>query len=164
MDHKPRKIVNDLRLISLETNLAYYKKDFVLSALQWTMTRQWSTMVIFKRGAIFLCCIRCDPIPPHSSVQRLAHTRNVTTCCSHPRKFGNHVTDRPSNRPSSPQAYQCLVSHFLATLGADCTSMLSSIDSCQNSWPVSPDRIAGSGVEVEYFLKLSADNLFVFKW
>ena len=33
MDHKPRKIVNDLRLISLETNLAYYKEDFVLSAL-----------------------------------------------------------------------------------------------------------------------------------
>ena len=45
MDHKPRKIVNDLRLIfffciwgdlrliSLETNLAFYKKDFVLSAL-----------------------------------------------------------------------------------------------------------------------------------
>ena len=42
------------------------------------------TMVIFKRGAIFLCCIRCDdcdPIPPQTSVQRLAHTRNVTTCC-----------------------------------------------------------------------------------
>ena len=33
MDHKPRKIVNDLRLISLETNLAYYTEDFVLSAL-----------------------------------------------------------------------------------------------------------------------------------
>ena len=33
MDHKPRKVVNDLRLISFETNLAYYKKDFVLSAL-----------------------------------------------------------------------------------------------------------------------------------
>ena len=51
---------------------------------------------------------------------------------THPRKFGNHVTDRPS----APQAYQCLLSHFLATLGAqekaDCTSMLSSIDSCQN--------------------------------
>ena len=41
------------------------------------------TMVIFKRGAIFLCCIRCDPIPPQTSVQRLAHTRNVTTCCCH---------------------------------------------------------------------------------
>ena len=40
------------------------------------------TMVIFKRGAIFLCCIRCDPIPQQTSVQRLAHTRNVTTCCS----------------------------------------------------------------------------------
>ena len=55
---------------------------------------------------------------------------------THPRKFGNHVTDRPTDRPSAPQAYQCLLSHFLATLGAqekaDCTSMLSSIDSCQN--------------------------------
>ena len=31
---QPRRIVNDLRLISLETNLAYYKTEFVLSALQ----------------------------------------------------------------------------------------------------------------------------------
>ena len=57
---------------------------------------------------------------------------------THPRKFGNHVTVHrpPAARPSAPQAYQCLLSHFLATLGAqekvDCTSMLSSIDSCQN--------------------------------
>ena len=55
---------------------------------------------------------------------------------THPRKFGNHVTERPTDRPSAPQAYQCLFSHFLARLGAqekaDCTSMLSSIDSCQN--------------------------------
>ena len=81
MDHKPRKIVNDLRLISLETNLAYYKEEF--SYLHSTKLEQMTkTMVIFKRGAIFLCCIRCDPIPPQTSVQRLAHTRNVTTCCS----------------------------------------------------------------------------------
>ena len=61
---------------------------------------------------------------------------------THPRKFGNHVTDRATDRatdrPSAPQAYQCLLSHFLVTLGAqekaDCTSMLSSIDSCQNKW------------------------------
>ena len=33
MDHKPRKIVNDLRFISHETNLEYYKEEFVLSAL-----------------------------------------------------------------------------------------------------------------------------------
>ena len=33
MGHKPRKIVNDLRLISLEANLANYTEDFVLSAL-----------------------------------------------------------------------------------------------------------------------------------
>ena len=42
----------------------------------------------------------------------------------------------PAARPSAPQVYQCLLLHFLATLGAqekaDCTSMLSSIDSCQN--------------------------------
>ena len=40
------------------------------------------TMVMFKTGAIFLCCIRYHPIPPQTSVQRLAHTHNVTTCCS----------------------------------------------------------------------------------
>ena len=40
------------------------------------------TMVMFKTGAIFLCCIRYYPIPPQTSVQRLEHTRNVTTCCS----------------------------------------------------------------------------------
>ena len=33
MDHKPRQIVNDLRLISLETNLAYYTENFVFPAL-----------------------------------------------------------------------------------------------------------------------------------
>ena len=40
------------------------------------------TMVMFKTGAIFLCCIRYYPIPPQTSVQRLTHTRNVTTWCS----------------------------------------------------------------------------------
>ena len=38
------------------------------------------TMVIFKTAAIFLCCIRCDPKSPQTSVQRLAHTRTMTTC------------------------------------------------------------------------------------
>ena len=83
------------------------------------------------------------------------------------------MTGRPSDRPSAPQAYQCLLSHFLATLGAqekaDCTSMLSSIDSCQNrvsadhiTWPYRGLRCPP--IKVEYFLKLSADNLLVFKW
>ena len=48
----------------------------------------------------------------------------------------NLVITWPTDCPSAPQVYQCLLSHFLATLGdqeeADCTSMLSSIDSCQN--------------------------------
>ena len=80
------------------------------------------------------------------------------------------------NHPSAPQENQCLLSHFLTTLGAqektDCSSMLwsimdnihGSIDICQNKvsagWP--PDRIAGSGVDPSRsstFLKLSADKL-----
>ena len=90
--------------------------------------------------------------------------------CTHPRKFGNHVTDRPS----APQAYQCLLSHFLATLGAqekaDCTSMLSSIDSCQNRVSADQYHLTVSRAQVSnhqgrvYFLKLSADNSLVFKW
>ena len=85
------------------------------------------------------------------------------------------------NHPSAPQENQCLVSHFLTTLGAqektDCSSMLwsimdnihGSIDICQNKvsagWP--PDRIVGSGVapsRSSTFLKLSSVNLLVFKW
>ena len=34
VDHKPRKIVNYLRLISLETNLAYYRKLCLFCTLQ----------------------------------------------------------------------------------------------------------------------------------
>ena len=76
---------------------------------------------------------------------------------------------RTNDRPSAPQAYQCLLSHFLASLGAlgktDCTLMLWSIDSCRNR--VSADQYhltvsrAQVEVEVEYFSKLSADKLLV---
>ena len=47
----------DRRLISPETNLAHYTENFVFS-------------VLYK-----------GPILPQTSVQRLAHSRNVTTCC-----------------------------------------------------------------------------------
>ena len=71
---------------------------------------------------------------------------------THPRKFGNHMTDRPTDRPSATQAYQCLLSHFLATLGAqekaDCTSMLSSIDSCQNKVSADQYHLAVSRAQV----------------
>ena len=75
MDHKPRQIVNDLRPISHITQKT-------LSFLHSTKIEQITkTMVIFKTSATFLCFIRCDPMLPQTSVQRLAHTRNVTTCC-----------------------------------------------------------------------------------
>ena len=57
---------------------------------------------------------------------------------THSKKFGDHVTvhRRLADRPYAPQGNQCLLSHFLASLGAqektNCTSMLRSIDSCEN--------------------------------
>ena len=55
---------------------------------------------------------------------------NKTT---HPRKFGNHVTDRPSVRTTGiPMFTLTLSSYFGSQEKADCTSMLWSIDSCQN--------------------------------
>jgi len=38
-------------------------------------------MTIFKTPAILVCFLPHDPIKPQTSVQRLAHTRNVTTGC-----------------------------------------------------------------------------------
>ena len=52
MDYKPRKIVNDVRLISPETNLAYYSEDFVFSSLT-KIEQITKTMIIFKTSAIF---------------------------------------------------------------------------------------------------------------
>ena len=81
-------------------------------------------------------------------VELRARSAPAVNKSTHPRKFGNHVTDRPS----APQAYQCLLSHFLATLGAqekaDCTSMLSSIDSCQNRVSADQYHLAVSRAQV----------------
>ena len=61
-------------------------------------------------------------------------------------------TDWPIDRPSGPQAYQCLLSHFLATLGAQESWLhITVVINWQLSkqgirWPLSPDRIACSGV------------------
>ena len=61
-------------------------------------------------------------------------------------------TDRATDRPSAPQAYQCLLSHFLVSLGAqenaDCTSMLSSIESCQNRVSAEQYHLAVSRAQV----------------
>ena len=44
MDHKSRKIVNDLRLISVETNLAYYTENSAFSALYKDRRRHFSLL------------------------------------------------------------------------------------------------------------------------
>ena len=91
-----------------------------------------------------------------------------------PRKFGIHVTvQRLSVRPSAPQAYQCLISHFLASLGA--CNLILYIHVAINwqlskqciRWPVSSGRITGSVIDplsLSVFLKLFTDKLLVFKW
>ena len=74
---------------------------------------------------------------------------------THPKKFGNHVTDRPSDRPSVrttgiPMFTLTLSSYF----GSPGESWLhiNVVINWQLSkqgirWPVSPGRIAGSGVD-----------------
>ena len=82
-------------------------------------------------------------------------------------------TDHPNFRPSAPQAYQCLISHFLASLGG-CNLILYihvlidwQLSKQCFCWPVSPDRIAGSGFDPlssSNILKVFADKLLLFKW
>ena len=80
---------------------------------------------------------------------------------SHPGKFGNHVTVHrpPAARPSVPQGDQCSIPHFLATIfwqhrKTDIAHIfhINVVINWQLSkqdirWPVSPDRIAGSGFD-----------------
>ena len=88
------------------------------------------------------------------------------------------------DRMPTPQQNQCLLTHFLTTLGAqektDCSSMLwsimdfmdnihGSIDSCQNKVSADQYHLTVSRAQVSthrgrVFLKLSADKLLVFKW
>ena len=98
---------------------------------------------------------------------------------THPRKFGNHVAvHRPPARPSAPQGNQRLILTLSSQFGNtgrlilhtyiahQCCDQLTVVKKGIR-WPVSPDRIAGSGVDPSrsnIFLKLSADKLLVFKW
>ena len=79
----------------------------------------------------------------------------------------------PNERPSTPQGNHCLLSHFLASLGArektDCTTMLWSVDCCQNRVSANQYHLTVSRAQVSthqgrVFLKLSADKLLVFEW
>ena len=84
------------------------------------------------------------------------------------------MTDRSTDRPSASQVYQCLRSHFLPTFGSPGESWLH-INVVINwqlwkqgiRWPLSPDRIAGSGVDPSrssIFWSYPLTILLVFKW
>ena len=74
---------------------------------------------------------------------------------THPRKFGNHVTDRPSNWPSVRTTvipmFTLTLSSYFGSPGESWLHINVVINwhlSKQGiRWPVSPDRIAGSGVD-----------------
>ena len=97
---------------------------------------------------------------------------------THPRKIGNHLTvHRTNDHPSAPQAYQCQSHTFWQVWEHRKTDIahilhINVVINWQLSkqgvrWPVSPDRIAGSGVHPSrssIFLKLSVYQLLVFKW
>ena len=79
-----------------------------------------------------------------------------------------------NDHPSAPQGNQCLFSHFLASLGAqeiahNCTSMLWSIDSCENR--VSADQyhmtVPRAQVSTHWgrvFLEVFCWQITSFKW
>ena len=112
---------------------------------------------------------------PAELAERVASGVSKST---HPRKFGNQLTvHRTNDRPSAPQAYQCSISRFLASLGAkenwygthiahQCCDQLTAV---KTGYPLTGITWPSHGlrcppIEFEYFLKLSVDQLLVFKW
>ena len=69
----------------------------------------------------------------------------------HPRKSGNHVTDRPSVRTTGIPMFTLTLSSYFGSPGESWLHINVVINwqlSKQGTrWPVSPDRIAGSGVD-----------------
>ena len=74
---------------------------------------------------------------------------------THPRKFGNHVTDRPTDRPSVRTTgipmFTLTLSSYVGSPGESWLH-INVVINWQLSkqgirWPISPDRIAGSGVD-----------------
>ena len=70
---------------------------------------------------------------------------------THPRKFGNHVTDRPSVRTTGIPMFTLTLSSYFGSPGESWLH-INVVVNWQLSkqgirWPVSPDHIAGSGVD-----------------
>ena len=83
-------------------------------------------------------------------------------------------TARPTDRPSAPQGNKFLISHFLASLESQVQPDIShpccdQLTVAKTGYPLTSITWAYLGlsyrpIEVEHFLKLSADKLLVFKW
>ena len=75
--------------------------------------------------------------PPTREARAWAEPHTKANVAIYPSEKIWKSRDRTPDRPFAPQRNQCLLSHFLASLEAqektNCTSMLWSIDTCQNS-------------------------------
>ena len=94
---------------------------------------------------------------------------------THSKKIGYHVIDRATERPSVRTTgipmFTLALSSYVGSPGESWlqTNVFINWQLSKQGirWPVSPDLIAGSGVDPwrwSVFLKLSADNLLFFKW
>ena len=116
-----------------------------------------------KRARAYLNDAHTQPTLTERSERIIAELWRAKRACgapwvsksTHPRKFGNHVTDRPSDRPSVrttgiPMFTLTLSSYFESP--GESWLHINVVINWQLSkqgirWPVLPDRIVGSGAD-----------------
>ena len=115
-------------------------------------------------------CVRC--IPYILSGAPRAKRAPWVSKSSHHRKFGNHVTVRRPQPVRPHHRYTNVYSHTEAqgahekTVAHQCCYQLTAVKTryplTSITWPYRGFRCRP--IQVEYFFKLSADKLLVFKW
>ena len=118
---------------------------------------------------------------PSANFERSSRTREKRASgapwvskSTHPRKFGNHVTEhqpneapsvRATGKPMFTHAFQLVWEPWKKLIAHQCCDQLTAVKTghplTSITWPYRSLRCRP--IEVEYFLKLSADKLLVFK-
>ena len=122
------------------TIITWLYRGLIFLPIEVTFFLKFSTDILFDHGLNSVFWAK-----PHS-LENLSILDNLAISCPY--------TDYPTFRLSAPQAYQCSIPHFLASLRA-CNLILyiHILINWQLSkqcirWPVSPDRVAGSGIDL----------------
>ena len=168
----------------------FFKKSYHLTVLRAQVSNQSRSSIFWKLSADKLLVFRWS----QAQVYFFKFIWNMLCLCATQLKFwfqtdlgcensASYARKTVAfNRLSAPQENQCLLLHFLTTLGVqektDSLSMLwsimdnihLSIDSCQSKISADQYHLTVSRAQVSthrgrvLFLKLSADKLLVFKW